>query len=97
MVRYKGTCTFSRKTNKDLECEEEGCKTGYLEKSKGLCEPCDTVKKGYIECHYDENYLSDYQGLKRKTRFVFDQSDEGYLMSEDGTCHNCSELGFKNC
>ena len=97
MVGCKGTCTFSRKSNNVLECEENGCKTGYLEKTKGICEPCDTVNIGCIECHYDDNYLSDYPGLKRKRRFVCDQCDEGYLMSEDGTCHNCTELGFKNC
>ncbi|MBO6243530.1 MAG: hypothetical protein J6O41_03055 [Clostridia bacterium] len=97
MVGCKGSCTFSVKTNNVLECQEGGCKTGYLEKSKGICEPCDTVNIGCIECHYDENYLSDYQGLKWKRRFVCDQCDEGSLMSEDGTCHNCSELGFKNC
>ena len=97
MVGCKGTCTFSVKTNNVLECEEGGCKTGYLEKSKGVCEPCDTVNIGCIECHYDENYANDYPGLKRKRRFVCDQCDEGYLLSESGSCHNCSELGFKNC
>ena len=43
MVGCKGTCTFSRRTNNVLECEENGCKTGYLEKTKGICEPCYTV------------------------------------------------------
>ena len=97
MVGCKGTCTFSIKRNNVIECEEGGCKTGYLEKTKGVCEPCDTVNKGCIECHYDNNYLNDYSGLKRKRRFVCDQCEEGYLKSEDGTCHNCTELGFKNC
>ena len=97
MVGCKGTCTFSIKRNNVIECEDGGCKTGYLEKTKGVCEPCDTVNKGCIECHYDENYLSDYLGLKRKRRFVCDTCEEGFLRSEDGTCHNCTELGFKNC
>ena len=51
------------KTNNVLECQEGGCKTGYLEKSKGICKHCDTVNIGCIECHYDENYLSDYEDL----------------------------------
>ena len=97
MVGCKGTCTFSTKRNNILECEEGQCKTGYLEKSKGLCEPCNTVNKGCIECHYDSNYLNDYKGLKRKRRFVCDQCEEGFLRAEDGTCHNCTELGFSNC
>ena len=97
MVGCKGSCTFSTKRNNVIECEEGGCKTGYLEKEKGLCEPCDTVNKGCIECHYDNNYLNDYLGLKRKRRFVCDQCEEGFLRSEDGTCHNCTELGFNNC
>ena len=87
----------SKYRNNIIECEEGQCKTGYLEKSKGICEPCDKINKGCIECHYDDNYSSDYPRLKRKRRFVCDQCDEGYLMSEDGTCHNCTELGFKNC
>ena len=97
MVGCKGTCTFSTKRNNVLECEDGGCKSGYLEKSKGLCESCDSINQGCIECHYDSNYLSDYAGLKRKRRFVCDQCDEGYLRSEDGTCHNCTEIRFRNC
>ena len=97
MVGCKGTCTFSTKRNNVLECEDGGCKSGYLEKSRGICESCDSINQGCIECHYESNYLSDYQGLKRERRFVCDQCDEGYLRSEDGTCHNCTELGFKNC
>ena len=97
MVGCKGTCTFSQKRNNVIECEEGKCKTGYLEKTKGVCEPCDTVNVGCIECHYDNNYLKDYFGFRRSRRFVCDTCEEGYLKSEDGTCHNCTELGFYNC
>ena len=97
MVGCKRTCTFSTKRRNVLECEEEGCKSGYLEKSKGLCEPCESVNKGCIECHYENDYLSGYLGLKRERRFVCDQCDDGYIRSEDGTCHNCSVIGLSNC
>ena len=97
MVGCKGICTFSQKRNNVIECEEGGCKTGYLEKTKGICEPCDTVNVGCIECHYEDNYLNDYVGFKRSKRFVCDTCEEGFLKSEDGTCHNCTELGFYNC
>ena len=73
------------------------CKTGYIEKTKGVCEPCEEINKGCIECHYEDNYLSGYYGFKRKRRFSCDQCDNGYLLSEDGTWHHCSTLGFTNC
>ena len=97
MVGCKGSCTFSKKRNNVIECEEGKCKTGYLEKTKGVCEPCDTVNVGCIECHYDNNYLKDFVGFRRSRRFVCDTCEEGYLKTEDGTCHNCTELGFYNC
>ena len=97
MVGCKGSCIFSNKKNITLQCEEGQCKTGYLEKTKGVCEPCDTVSNGCIDCHYENNYLEGYYGLKRKRRFVCDQCDKGYLRSADGTCHHCSTLGFDNC
>ena len=73
------------------------CKTGFIEKTKGVCEPCKTINEGCIECHYENDYLSGYYGFKRKRRFSCDQCDNGYLISEDGTCHHCSTLGFTNC
>ena len=97
MVGCKGKCTFSQKRNNVIECEEGKCKTGYLEKTKGVCEPCDTVNVGCIECHYAHDYLKDYFGFRRSRRFVCDTCEEGFLKSEDGTCHNCTELGFYNC
>ena len=97
MVGCKKTCQFNLKRNTVLECETDGCKTGYLELSKGKCKPCDEVNEGCIECHYDNQYLSGYYGLKRQRRFVCDVCDEGYLLSTDGTCHHCKEIGFTNC
>ena len=97
LVGCKGLCIFSDKKNITLRCEEGKCKTGYLEKTKGVCEPCDTVNLGCIDCHYENNYPQNYFGLKRKRRFVCEQCDKGYLISADGTCHHCSTLGFDNC
>ena len=97
MIGCKGSCTFSTKTNNILECEEGQCKTGYLEKNKGICELCSSINKGCIECHYDNNYPNNYLGLKRKRRFVCEQCEEGYIKAEDGYCYHCSKLGFTNC
>ena len=97
MVGCKGACTFNLKKNISLKCEDDKCKTGFIEKTRGVCEPCETINEGCIECHYENNYLKGYYGLKRKRRFSCDQCDNGYLRSEDGTCHHCSTLGFTNC
>ena len=97
MVGCKGACTFNLKKNISLKCEDDKCKTGFIEKISGVCEPCETVNEGCIECHYENDYLKGYYGLKRKRRFSCDQCDTGYLRSEDGTCHHCSTLGFYNC
>ena len=97
MVGCKGKCVYNDKKNITLKCEEGMCKTGYIEKTKGVCEPCDTINDGCIECHYENDYLSGYYGFKRKRRFSCDQCDNGYLRSDDGTCHHCSTLGFDNC
>ena len=69
MVGCKGTCEFNLKRNISLKCEEGMCKTGYIEKTKGVCEPCDTINDGCIECHYEDNYFNGYYGFKRKRRF----------------------------
>ena len=97
MVGCKGTCEFNLKKNISLKCEEGMCKTGFIEKTIGVCEPCETINDGCIECHYEDNYPDGYYGFKRKRRFACDQCDNGYLISEDGTCHHCSTLGFSNC
>ena len=36
-------------------------------------------------------------GFMRKRRFSCDLCDNGYLLSDDGTCHHCSTLGFNQC
>ena len=98
IVGCKGSCIFSEKKNITLRCEEGKCKTGFIEGIKGVCESCDKVNLGCIDCHYENNtYPQDYYGLKRKRRFVCEQCDKGYLISADGTCHHCSTLGFNNC
>ena len=97
MPGCKKTCTFYPNREYMIECEENGCKSGYIESSKGICTRCSQGNNGCIECHYGEDYQTDYKGLKRKRRFVCDQCDEGYLISEDSLCHSCYELGLYNC
>ena len=97
MEGCKGSCTFSLERKNPIECEENGCKSGYIEISKGQCETCFSINFGCLECHYDEKYPENYKGLKRKRRFVCDQCDNGYLMSKDGTCNSCYYFGLSNC
>ena len=97
MPGCKGSCTFSMKRYNYLECEENACKSGYIERSKGICVSCSDANEGCIECHYDNNYPENYKGLKRKRRFVCDQCEEGYIVSADSTCHSCSDFGLYYC
>ena len=69
MPGCKVSCSFSSERNNILKCEE-GCKTGYIEVSEGLCETCDSVNHGCIQCHYENEYPDNYSGLKRKRKFV---------------------------
>ena len=93
----KGSCTFSSGRKNYIECEENGCKTGYIETQKGVCESCGSAMSGCMECHYENEYPSDYKGFKRKRRFVCDQCSEGYLVAADGSCYSCSRLGIYSC
>jgi hypothetical protein len=92
-----GSCTYSIKRINILECEEKKCKSGYLETSKGLCESCDLVNKGCLNCTYKEDYPAGYSDLKRQRRFECIECDEGYQLAKDGICHHCSEFGFSYC
>jgi len=93
----KGACTYSNKRSHIIECEGE-CLTGYLETSKGVCESCDIVNKGCIDCKYNEDYPPGYSGFKRQNRFECTECDEGYqFTNDDGQCHHCIEFGFTNC
>ena len=93
MVGCKGSCTFSLERNNVIECEEDGCKTGYLESSKGICESCNTINNGCFECHQEEEKIGNF--IKKK--FICDQCEEGFLTSNDKKCHHCSEIGFTHC
>ena len=84
MKGCKGSCTFSNMRNNPLECEEEKCKDGYIEISKGICEPCDSVNDGCKYCHYDTKYPIGYHGFKKRRRFICNECDNGYLISDDG-------------
>ena len=97
MPGCKGTCTFSLKRENPLECEDNGCKTGYIEITKGICETCDKANEGCIECHYDNNYPKNYKGIKRKRRFICDICKEGYILSDDGLCYSCYDFGIYGC
>ena len=98
MSGCKGSCTFSLDRENSLECEENGCKSGYIEIQKGVCNTCDNANSGCNECHYEDEYPSDYKGFKRKRRFVCDQCREGYLVGADGNCYSCySGLGDYTC
>ena len=97
MPGCKGKCTFSLKRENPLECEDNGCKTGYIEITKGICETCNKANEGCIECHYDNNYPINYKGIKRKRRFVCDLCQDGYLLSNDGKCYDCYDYGLYGC
>ena len=96
MPGCKGPCTYSIKRNNIIECEGE-CLTGYIETSKGLCEPCEKVNKGCLNCVYNKNYPIGFSGLKRENRFECLECDDGYQLTKDGLCHHCSEFGFTHC
>ena len=96
MPGCKGECNFSLKRNNPLKCEG-GCKTGYIESSEGICSPCGAISKGCHECHYDNDYPSEYKGIKRLRRFVCDYCEEGYIQSPSGECLDCNDLGLDHC
>ena len=96
MPGCKGGCNFSLKRNNPLKCEG-GCKTGYIESSEGICSPCGAISKGCHECHYDNEYPSEYKGIKRLRRFVCDYCEEGYIQSPSGECLDCNDLGLYDC
>ena len=96
MPGCKGACNFSLKRNNIIECTG-GCKSGYIESSKGICSSCSAISKGCHECHYESEYPSDFNGIKRKRRFECDFCEEGYSKSSTGECLNCEDLGLDDC
>ena len=95
MPGCKGICNFSLKRKNMIKCEE-GCKSGYIESSEGICELCENINKGCYECHYENGYPLGYIGIRRKRRFVCDYCEEGYLKTEKGECSLCPDL-ISNC
>ena len=91
-----GTCTYSLKRVNILECEGK-CISGYLETSKGVCESCDVINKGCLNCTYKGDYPVGYSDFKRQNRFECLECDEGYQLAKDGNCHHCFEFGFAYC
>ena len=96
MAGCSGSCTYSTKRNNIILCEG-GCSSGYIEVSKGVCEPCSEVNNGCKSCSYTTKYYEGYNGFNRKRRFICDDCQDGYLLLKDGICHHCTEFGFKNC
>ena len=96
MPGCKGSCTYSTSRINIIECEE-GCMSGYLETSEGVCESCDVVNKGCLNCNYNKNYPAGYSDFKRQNRFECKECDEGYQLTKDGYCHHCTEFGFTYC
>ena len=96
MVGCKGSCTFSNEKNIHLKCDGK-CKIGYIESSEGVCTLCSLINKGCYECHYENEYPKEYQGIKRKRRFACDYCMEGYMISFSGKCVSCDSLGLDNC
>ena len=95
MPGCKGACSFSLERNDVLKCEE-GCKSEYIEVSKGVCQPCEIVNHGCFNCSYESEYPADYLGIKRKRRFVCNACEEGFILY-DGKCSTCEELGLDDC
>jgi len=88
MQGCKGSCKFSNRRNNTLECEEGKYKDGYIEISKGIYKPCDSVNKGCKYCHYDTKYPIGYHNFKTRRRFVCNECDDEYLRSDD-LCYHC--------
>ena len=95
MPGCKGSCSFSLKRNDIIKCEGE-CDNGYIESREGICEKCENIVNGCSKCHYEQEYPSDYLGIKRKNRFVCDSCQSGYMASGE-ECLKCSNYGLGNC
>ena len=96
MPGCKGECSYSLKRFDSLKCDGD-CKTGYFKSSEGICEKCSGYNGGCYECHYENEYPTNYKGIKRKRRFVCDFCEEGYIQSLSGECVINYELGLNNC
>ena len=96
MPGCKRNCSFSLKRNQSLKCEGE-CKTGYIESSEGNCSMCYEMNEGCHQCHYENEYPTNYTGIKRKRRFVCDYCKTGFAISPEGKCFNCKNLGINKC
>ena len=64
MPGCKGECSFSLYRNNAILCESQ-CKDGYIESSPGICETCGKINEGCLDCHYENNYPSNYFGIKK--------------------------------
>ena len=96
MPGCNGECSFSLKRNNTILCAGK-CKDGYIESSEGICEECESINKGCIECHYEQNYPSNYLYVKKSRRFQCDYCKDGYILSQDGRCLTCEDLGIYDC
>ena len=74
-----------------MKYEDDKCKRFRV------CVSSETINKGYIKYHFENNYLKVYYGLKRKRRFNCDKNGNEYSRLENKACYLCSTLGFINC
>ena len=84
-------CIFSFERNDMLKCLD-GCKDGYIESSEGICKSCYNVNSGCNKCHYENEYPTNYFGIKRKRKFICDNCDSNYYVKIDDKCVSCSNI-----
>ena len=71
--------SFSLERNDIIKCLD-GCKDGYYETSEGIFKNCSNINSGCNKCHYEDEYPTDYIGIKRKRRFICDNCDPNYYV-----------------
>jgi len=67
MPGCKGSCSYALDRVHIIECEGE-CLSGYIETSKGVCELCEEINKGCLNCIYNKSYPAGFSGIKRENR-----------------------------
>jgi len=86
----KSQCTISLKGINIVKCLD-GCQDGYIEKSKGICIKCDLASTGCNKCHYENEYPTNYFGIKRKRKFICDNCSTYYAKIEE-KCTRCNYI-----
>ena len=84
-------CSFSLERNNMIKCLD-GCKDGYIESSEGICKSCSYVNSGCNKCHYENEYPTNYFGIKRKRKFICDNCNTNIYAKINDKCVNCSSI-----